>query len=74
MPRITVQLAEGGPITEMDTVELIRTDGGFENEDEITRWVEYRLPSDPNGRAVHRSVHVHLKKAVVFGQAAIASF
>jgi hypothetical protein len=64
--KITVQLEVNGPITEMDDSELIKSVGGIDNDVERTTWVEYRLPSDPEGRAVHRSVDMYLKKPAVF--------
>ena len=59
---INVQIEEDGPITQMDEAELVKSEGSFDNDNEFTTWVEYRLASDPNAaRAVHRSVHVILK-------------
>lgn len=46
---------------EMDDSLLEKKEGVVDNEDEITRWVEYWL----DGELVHRSVHVHLKKNVL---------
>lgn len=57
---ITVQLQEGGPVTEMAESALIKRDGLLENEHELTTWVEYWL----DARCVHRSVHVHLKQGL----------
>jgi hypothetical protein len=52
---------------DMDEALLEKKEGGFEDDNENTSWVEYWL----NGELVHRSVHVRLKKAVVaFGEAA----
>lgn len=48
---------------DMDDAFLEKREGQSENEDEIVKWVEYWL----NGELVHRSVHVHLKKALVIG-------
>lgn len=45
----------------MDTSLLEKRDGGFEDDNEITKWVEYWLEE----KLVHRSVHVHLKKNVI---------
>lgn len=70
---ITVQLVDGGPITEMDEAALHRTDGQYEDENEITKWVEYRL-NIGDERAIHRSVHVHLKKPMVFSDVAAGGF
>ena len=54
---------------EMDDSLLERKDGTFEDDNEITTWVEYWL----DGELVHRSAHVQLKKAVTFSAEA-ASF
>ena len=48
-----------GAIRVMRESDLQRTWGGHENENEIAVWVEYRL----DGKLVHRSARVHLKKA-----------
>jgi hypothetical protein len=48
---------------DMDDALLEKKEGQFENDDELTTWVEYWLDSE----LVHRSVHVHLKKAPVIG-------
>lgn len=67
MAMIPVQLLEGGPITEMDESLLEKTEGSVDNENELTTWVEYRLPGQQ--RIIHRSVHVRLKKPVLaFGE------
>jgi len=73
---INVQLDEDGPITQMDEAELVKSEGVIDNDNELTTWVEYRLASDPNAaRAVHRSVHVMLKKQPgVFASGVAASF
>lgn len=47
----------------MDEELLEKKEGTVDNEDELTKWVEYWL----DGEIVHRSVHVHLKKALVMG-------
>jgi hypothetical protein len=65
MNMINVQLTPDSPITQMDEQLLVKSTGVFENEVELTTWVEYRLASDPNAiRAIHRSVHVTLKLPV----------
>lgn len=46
---------------DMDTSLLEKKEGGFEDDNELTSWVEYYLDNE----LVHRSVHVHLKKNVV---------
>lgn len=66
---IPVQLVEDGPIVTMKESDLQRRVGGHEDDNELAVWVEYRL----NGRVVHRSAHVHLKKAAVFGEALAAA-
>lgn len=48
---------------DMDEVLLERTDGGVDNDNEYTTWVEYRLPGQVE--VIHRSVHVRLKKSPV---------
>ncbi len=48
---------------DMDVELLEKREGQSENDDEIVKWVEYWLA----GELVHRSVHVHLKKALVIG-------
>ena len=58
----------------MDESELIKSTGGIDNDVERTTWVEYRLKSDPNGRVVHRSVDMVLKKPAVFAEGAVAGF
>jgi hypothetical protein len=44
----------------MDTELLEKKTGQVDNENELTKWVEYWLEDE----LVHRSVHVHLKKNV----------
>jgi hypothetical protein len=66
--RILVQLNPDGLLTYMDESELIKTTGIIDDEKECTRWVEYRLKSDPDAeRPVHRSVDMHLKTPMVWG-------
>ncbi len=43
---------------EMDDSLLEKREGGVEDDNEKTSWVEYWF----NGELVHRSVHVELKK------------
>jgi hypothetical protein len=45
---------------EMDESLLDKREGSIDNDNELTRWVEYWL----DGELVHRSVHVHLKQNV----------
>lgn len=44
----------------MNTADLEKRTGAFENENEVTSWVEYWL----HGELVHRSAHVHLKRGL----------
>lgn len=44
----------------MDEALLEKREGEVDDENEHTTWVEYWL----DGELVHRSVHVHLKKAL----------
>jgi hypothetical protein len=39
--------------------ELLKLEGGFEDDNEITSWVQYHLPK--SGELVHRSASIHLK-------------
>lgn len=43
---------------DMDEVLLLKKEGNFEDDNEITSWVEYYL----DGELVHRSAHIYLKK------------
>lgn len=67
---IPVDLGSGA-IEFMDESALVRRETEEENDNEIAAAVEYRLPG--NDTLVHRSVHVHLKKATVFGEATAAA-
>ena len=49
----------------MKTTYLDRKVIEFEDDNELTYAIEYRLKSDPDGRIVHRSVHVQLKRNVI---------
>lgn len=44
----------------MDECELTKVEGGFEDDNEATTWVEYYLGVE----LVHRSAHVRLKRPV----------
>lgn len=57
----TIKQTEDNPKGLMDTSLLEKREGVVENEDEITKWIEYWLEEE----CVHRSVHVRLKKNVV---------
>ena len=72
---INVQLIEGGPITQLDEDLLVKREGLIDNEIERTTWIEYRLRSDPDAeRAIHRSVHVTLKRPTVTSEGEIGRF
>ena len=53
---------------EMDESLLEKREGTFEDENELTTWVEYWLDSE----LVHRSAHVTLKKMPPIGGEAAA--
>lgn len=53
---------------EMDESLLEKREGTFEDDNELTAWVEYWL----DGELVHRSVHVTLKKMPPIGGEAAA--
>ena len=55
---------------DMDESLLEKREGGFEDENETTAWVEYWL----NGELVHRSVDIKLKKSPAFAESAVSSF
>lgn len=46
---------------DMDDSLLEKREGGFDNDNEQTTWVEYWL----DGELVHRSAHVHLKHGIL---------
>jgi hypothetical protein len=46
---------------DMDDSLLVKKEGGFEDNNECTTWVEYWL----DGELVHRSAHVALKKPLL---------
>lgn len=69
MTMINVALPGATEIAQMDEADLLKLEGGFENENEITTWVQYHLPE--TGEMVHRSAHVTLKpNAATSGAAA----
>lgn len=53
---------------EMDESLLEKREGTFEDDNELTTWVEYWL----DGELVHRSAHVTLKKMPPIGGEAAA--
>jgi hypothetical protein len=55
---------------EMDDALLEKREGTFEDDNELTTWVEYWL----DGELVHRSAHVTLKKMPAFAAGDTASF
>jgi hypothetical protein len=55
---------------DMDDSLLERKDGLFEDDNELTTWVEYWKDAE----LVHRSVHVTLKKMPAFAGGETASF
>jgi hypothetical protein len=59
----------GGQLTERDESELVKREGGHENDNEIASWVEYWLDNE----LVHRSASVYLKKAI-FSEGMAAAF
>ena len=54
---------------EMDDSLLERKDGTFEDDNELTTWVEYWK----DGELVHRSAHVTLKKPLTYVAAEAAA-
>lgn len=48
---------------EMDDSLLEKREGTFEDENELTTWVEYWL----EGELVHRSAHVTIKRSLPIG-------
>jgi hypothetical protein len=72
---INVQLDPDGPITQMDEADLVKRVGSHDDEFESAEWIEYRLRSDHTAaRAVHRSVHVTLKKTATLASGEIGNF
>ena len=57
---VDVQLPGAAAVTQMDETNLLRLEGGFENEREVVAWIQYHLAT--TGAMVHRSAHVHLKE------------
>ncbi len=49
---------------ELDEALLEKREGAIDNDNERTTWVEYRLAGQPDSEAIHRSVHVQLKRGV----------
>lgn len=63
----TVLVDRGAGIEEADEASLVRTLFTDENDNEIAWAIEYR--DTEGGPVVHRSAHVHLKRAGVVGTA-----
>lgn len=63
MSLIDVALPGATEVTQMDEADLLKLEGGYENENEIVTWVQYHLPA--TGELVHRSASVTLKTASV---------
>ncbi|TCK36721.1 hypothetical protein B0G84_5734 [Paraburkholderia sp. BL8N3] len=45
---------------DMEETALVKSEGDFEDDNECTHWIEYRLPG--SDEIVHRSAHVVLKQ------------
>jgi hypothetical protein len=60
MKMIDVLLPGATEVTQMAEEDLLKLTGGFEDEREVTAWIQYHLPE--TGALVHRSAHVHLKE------------
>lgn len=56
---------------DIDDSLLVKTEGVFEDDNERTTWVEYRLT--PDGEIIHRSVSVYLKKGLL-AESAVGGF
>lgn len=59
----------GGQEVEMNDLFLHKLEGGYEDDNEVVSWTQYHLKT--TGEMVHRSAHVHLKKAI-FGDGVAA--
>lgn len=68
MAMVNVALPGATEVTQMDEADLLKIEGGFENEKEIVTWVQYHLRT--TGDLVHRSAHVHVKAICASGIAA----
>jgi hypothetical protein len=68
MVMIDVLLPGTTEVTQMDETQLLKLEGGFEDDNERTTWVQYHLPA--TGQLVHRSAHVTLKQVAAAGAAA----
>ena len=55
---------------EMDEALLEKKEGTFEDDNELTTWVEYWKDAE----LVHRSAHVTLKKSLPFAGGEVTNF
>lgn len=67
-PHLIDVLLDGGP-AQTPVANLQRRVGWYDDADETCNWIEYRLA----GEVVHRSVSLHLKKAM-FADGVAADF
>ena len=58
--QVNVLLPGATEITQMDDADLLKLEGGFENDDECVKWVQYHLKT--TGDLVHRSADVIVKR------------
>lgn len=63
-----IDVVIAGQLQQMDEADLLKLEGGFEDENEIVTWVQYHLPA--SGELVHRSASVHLKTVAASGDIA----
>ncbi len=59
---VATDSGDGQGIVMVPQAELELTTGMAEDANEVTAWVEFRRPG--TDRAIHRSVHVHLKQGL----------
>lgn len=62
LPTEFVDCDVDGEIRQLDVKTLVCVVGASETADEWCSWVEYRRPGEP--KILHRSVRLHLKKAM----------
>jgi hypothetical protein len=60
MSLINVALPGATEITQMDEADLLKLEGGYENDNETVKWIQYHLPA--SGEMVHRSASMVLKQ------------
>jgi hypothetical protein len=68
MALINVALPGATEVSQMDESDLLKLEGGFEDENEVVLWVQYHLKT--TGDMVHRSAHVTLKTVAGSGETA----